>query len=404
MNGHRWRAWPFLLALGLVGTAADPASAAATVQWTSQFGSPLEDRAAATAIVGGAVYVGGRAEGSIIPADEDAHGGFLRKYSATGTEVWTRQYGFRPSAIEAIAGDDGGLFAVGLTLNESSVMRIDPVDGSIMWQRPISDPRPDVGAAARAVAMGVDGIYVAGVHEGLLNGATWSADAWLRSYTDAGTLRWSRPIRTDAVDEATDVAVSGASAYVSGTISGVVDGARVWDAWVRRYAANGSLRWERRFGGAGRDEATSVAAEGAAVFVSGITTGMPGASRFGGSDGYVRRLTSTGRREWTTEFGTEDTDLAYALAVRPRGLYVTGWTRGALGVTEHGGYDAFVQAMGWGGGVRRAIQFGTPRDDHAWAVALAEDDLVIAGDTNGRFHTQARYGGIDAFSRRYSLG
>lgn len=156
--------------------------------------------------------------------------------------------------------------------------------------------------------------------------------------------------------------------------------------------------------GPSRDEGRSVAADDTGVYVAGITTDMPGEPSYGAADGFVRRLTAEGRRAWTTTFSSADDDLAFDVALRPRAVHVTGWTQGALpGERLRGWDDAFVQAIGRAGGLRHAIQFGTGRQDQAWAISADAGSLTVVGGTNGRFHTQDRFGGQDAFARRYLI-
>src|SRR5574339_528491 len=92
-------------------------------EWVRQFGAtgPVSVIAQGTDSLGNA-YVAGVTGGSLTSADdvilENAGGqdGFIRKYDANGTEVWTRQLGSGPGdRVLAISGDATGVFVAGTT-------------------------------------------------------------------------------------------------------------------------------------------------------------------------------------------------------------------------------------------------------------------------------------------------
>jgi uncharacterized protein DUF1996/beta-propeller repeat-containing protein len=107
--------------------------------------------------------------------------------------------------------------------------------------------------------------------------------------------------------------------------------------------------------------------------------------------------------DWTSQFGTQRYDLAYATAAADNGVYVAGFTNYALpGQTYRNRYDAFVRMYDDGGTKLWTRQFGTPGTDQVLAVAVDDTGVYVVGSTDGRFPKQARRGGLDAFVAKFA--
>ena len=81
------------------------------------------------------------------------------------------------------------------------------------------------------------------------------------------------------------------------------------------------------------------------VYVAGWTRGaLPGQTRLGSSDAFLRKYDPDGNEVWTRQFGTSWGDSAWGVAAGPQGeVYVAGFTRGALpGQTSAGMSDVFI--------------------------------------------------------------
>src|ERR1041384_8402353 len=114
--------------------------------------------------------------------------------------------------------------------------------------------------------------------------------------------------------QATGVALDGSggavvAGYVSGgALPGQHDFGGDYDAFVRRYHADGSIAWTHQFGTSGGDQAERVVTDAAGdVFVVGWTNGMlPGQTKVGPFDGFVRSYASDGTLRWTVPYGVPD--------------------------------------------------------------------------------------------------
>jgi hypothetical protein len=108
---------------------------------------------------------------------------------------------------------------------------------------------------------------------------------------------------------------------------------------------------------------------------------------------------------WLLQFGTVEDDVATAVSIDPGGnVFVAGRTGGALaGETNAGGEDAFVQMYDHLGRLRWTRQFGSNRDDEAFAVSADGDGVIVVGSVFGALPGQVHAGVHDAFVRRYDL-
>src|SRR5262249_57346493 len=107
------------------------------------------------------------------------------------------------------------------------------------------------------------------------------------------------------------------------------------EAWARKHARGGTVRWPRQFGSAADDSAFGVAADASGLYVAGDTNGtLPGQASAGGDDAFVRKYDAAGNELWTRQFGTSPTrggfDSAAGAAGDASGACVAGTTGGTL--------------------------------------------------------------------------
>jgi hypothetical protein len=391
------------------------------ILWTSQFGTSSSDQATSVSADPSGVYVAGFVGFGALPGQTSASGGdaFVRKYDASGTEVWTRQFGTAGGdSANGVAVDVSGIYLVGRTDGtfpgqtntggaNTFVRKYDAV-GSHVWTRQFGSflAQQDLARAVDA-----DGnVYVAGQVSGILPGQTSSdivpdgADAFVRKYDAAGNVIWTRQFGTGGADAATSLAVDASGIYVAGSITGTLPGQTGSDdAFVRKYDAAGNVIWTRQFG-ANSDSATGVAADATGVYVAGFTNGtFAGQTSAGGVDAFVRKYNHSGTLVWTQQFGSAGADQANGIAANASGeVYVTGNTNGTLpGLTSSGGQDAFVRKYFFSGALVWTRQFGTAASDQATSIAADASGVSVSGSTAGTFAGQTSAGGQDAFLRRY---
>ncbi|NLJ08728.1 MAG: hypothetical protein GX438_00110 [Treponema sp.] len=205
------------------------------------------------------------------------------------------------------------------------------------------------GDYANALAVDAGGnIIVAGYTFGSLSGSfAGESDAFVQKHDPKGNELWTRQFGTAEYDYARALAVdTEGNIIVAGGTEGKLSGssAGYYDVFVRKYNPKGNELWTRQFGTGSDDWATALAVDtGGNIIVAGSTIGSLSGSSSGREDAFVRMYDLKENELWTRQFGTDESDVAIALAVDAGGnIIVMGNTRGNFSGASAGDYDVFV--------------------------------------------------------------
>jgi uncharacterized delta-60 repeat protein len=226
---------------------------------------------------------------------------WIRKYAADGQELWTQTY------AGAAGGKDQGRalavdiaetvyvagYAVDLVDDNDIVVRKHAADGSPLWTRKFAgaDLLSDVASGAQFTPDG-DLIVVGAT---TVTGA--GTNTWLRKYSPAGDVLWTRTYDGAAKgnDGAHAVAVTD-DGYIYAVGYEAVPGEGN-NMWVGKYDADGNLLWSRLYNGAASKADylhAAVATDDGGVVVCGYETAadIPWRS-------FLRRYDADGLTVWT---------------------------------------------------------------------------------------------------------
>jgi beta-propeller repeat-containing protein len=337
------------------------------VAWTRQFGTSGSEEAHGVAVdPAGDAYVVGWTFGTL--PDQTSAGtvdAFVRKYDPAGNELWTRQFG--------------------------------------SWERDF----------ARAVATdGAGNAYVVGETHGTLPGQTSAGgyDAFMRKYDPAGNEVWTRQFGGGGGEAAWDVVAdqAGNTYLVGSTGAALPDQASAgdFDAFVGKYAPDGTQLWTRQFGSEGSDAGRGVALDptGNVLVVGNTNFALPGQRSAGGYDAYLRQYDAGGKELWTRQFGSLADDYGVAVAVDSAG---TGWVVGSTDdvlpdQVSAGATDVFLRGYDRSGLQGWTRQFGTRLVDDGFGIGIDQaGNIDVTGDTAGTLHGQISAGKGDVFERKY---
>jgi hypothetical protein len=401
------------IALGLALAFPATTLAATSVAWTRQFGSIAEDAAGGIAADEAGITVVGTTAGAIATRNRGYVDIVLRRYTPEGAVLWTRQFGTTNQDYgQGIAADPTGLTVLGATdgsftggtgtlgLKDIVVRRYDRA-GTAKWTRQfgtsVDEDPGDIAADATTIA-------VTGTTYGALQGtnAPDDADAFLRRYSSAGAVMWTRQFGTTSGDSATAVSVDSAGITVGGKTHGAMGGANSGgfpgDAFIRRFSLTGQTLWTQQWGQRGSDAVLSLTTDSTGITAVGYT--YKDAQGNEPSQAYIRRFDLSGNPVFYRIFGTENSDVAWGVAADAAGLTVTGYTYGSLESMNQGTFDVFVRRYNRTGAVIYRHQFGTTGADLGLDVAADAAGFSVLGHTNGDL-VGTNKGELDLFVKRF---
>ena len=246
-----------------------------------------------------------------------------------------------------------------------------------------------------------DEIYVAGYTYSDLNDqvVTGTQDGYLVKYASDGEIVWTKLVGVSGeVTLAKGVsAASDGTIYIAGVTRGELDGQQnsgSGDAFVAKYASDGTRLWSRLFGSDGNEDVKRVssASDGSVYIVGGTdSSSFYGRESGGNYDAYVAKYSSDGARLWTNSLGGEGLDYAFGVSTASDGsVYVVGQTDsiyfdGQLTARGRGegynDYDAFVTKYASDGSKEWTRLISGASSFQAFDVDVAKDgSIYIAGN------------------------
>ncbi len=403
-----------------------------TVYWTRETGSADNDDSGSVAVDdAGRVFMVGNVRG---PVDDLAFAGgsfdvFVVAYNgSTGTKLWSQMLG--ASGIDYVYGvttdGTGSVYVTGRTTSLSLdgqtnagqedmfLVRFDISSGTKIWTRLLGTADEDFGLSVAVDRSIPDAIYVGGFTRaangsglpGSAGGLGGNIDAFVARYASNGTLLWVRHFGSKAGDVFRDVAVYQSEVYAAGETNGVVPGAfntSGWDILIARITASGVAVWTAQLGSTGNNQGRGLAVDSSGVYVTGYTDrGMSGQPYAGGStDAFLARYTHAGAWAWTQMLGTSASDLASSVALHRSGsVLVTGFTNGTLSdQTNAGRYDVFVASFTSAGVLQWTRLYGSTSDDYGVSIAVdpSSSAAYLAGWATGSILGQPTSPGNELF-------
>ncbi len=302
---------------------------------------------------------------------------WVLRLSGNGSIIWQKTFGGSDDdyANAVAIAPNGDIVVVGDTSSfgnggwDTLVIRLDG-RGNVKWQRTYGGEDDEY---TNAVAIAPNGdIITAGSTSSFGAG---NADVWVMRLSPSGDVKWQMTYGGTGDDEAYGVTLTpGGNIVVSGYTESF--GADDWDAWILRLKGNGSVIWQKTYGGKGSDEANAVAiAPNSDIIVAGDTSSF-GA---GASDVWVLRLDGDGNAKWEKAYGGKKDDYANAVSLSPSGDIIVAGGTYSFGA---GGKDIWVLKLDSEGNVEWEKTYGEKHDDTANGVTFAPNgDILIAGRT-----------------------
>jgi uncharacterized protein (TIGR03437 family) len=319
---------------------------------------------------------------------------FIRKYDATGTEVWTRLLN---GSGHAVAVDSSGIYVVGMGVLTSerggAYIRKYDTNGNALWTHQIVLTRQPASIDAVGVVADATGVYLTGFNDN-------ATGAFVTRYDAGGTEVWTRQFGNFVAGGSfwpTGIAIDATGIYLCGytgdgdALPGQAN-AGGFDAYLMKYDFSGNQVWARQFGSAGTDLTKAVTADATGVYVAG-SMGRSGAA---GSVAAWWRFDANGNMIWNRQL---EMISILALTRDSTGIYVTG---GATAQTSSSApADVFVGKYDSNGNVLWTRQFGPGA---GLAIAVDGTGVYVGGQASGALPGQDLIGGfLDAFVAKLTV-
>lgn len=253
--------------------------------WSETFGGSKEDGFYNVRELSKGGYV---AIGSTASTDFDAknnHGGlrdgFITKVSEDGILIWTKVYGGSKSELlyDIIETDDNGFIAVGVTQStdgdiktaikgggDAWIVRLDS-NGNIIWQKTIGSYQPVGADNFKKICRTSDNYYImcgmASAGDGDIPKFQGLGDVWVLKIDDSGNIIWNKTYGGSGAEVGQVVTPTKDGGCIVGAYSTSKDGDvssnnGQEDIWVFKLTQQGSLEWQKNYGGTLKDWPASI--------------------------------------------------------------------------------------------------------------------------------------------------
>ena len=351
------------------------------IAWQKSFGGVSTDRASTIqqTIDGGYIVAGGTA--SYGAGNFDI---WILKLSPDGNVMVQNTYGgdnYEDVRSIQLTSDGGYIVAGGTQSGEGDfwILKLNP-DGSIAWQKTYGSP--DVAEALRSIQQTSDGGYIVSGSTG--DYSSGESDLWVLKLNPDGSVQWQKSygvIGEEALsgDDALAIQQTRDGGYIVAgeTGCGKSFGVEKVDAFVLKLNSDGSVAWLKRYGGAKRDSILSIQQTKDNGYIAAGSTASFGA---GAEDLWVLKLNPDGSVAWQKTYGGEGQEGAYAIQQTTDGGYIVAGRTKSFGAA---GFDFWVLKLKPDGTIARSCNF--IRDTNVSGIksnTVVQDTSTNMGDTN----------------------
>ena len=262
---------------------------------------------------------------------------------------------------------------------------------SLSWQKPLGGSGSDESYTIGSTSDG--GVVVAGLtlsNNGDVSVNYGSFDMWVVKLQANGTIEWQKSLGGSSDDVANSIQQTNDGGYIvagytfsnNGDVSGNHGSS---DCWIVKLNANGSLAWQKTFGGTGNDYAKSITQTNDNGFViaaysasnDGNVTG-----NHGNTDYWILKLDAAGTLQWQKSLGGTAQDVATGIQQTDDGYVVAGWSNSNNGdiTGAHGDMDYWIVKLDLNGNLVWQKSLGGSSNDQVFSITKNnEEEYIVAG-------------------------
>jgi uncharacterized delta-60 repeat protein len=314
---------------------------------------------------------------------------WVLRLDSTGSVVWQKAYGgaLQDDARCVKQTSDGGYVVAGETNSFGTggldfwVLRLNS-NGSIVWQKTYGGTGDDT---AWSVEQTADGGYIVGGQTASFGAG--SIDAWVLKLDSNGSVTWQKTYGGSGADVLRSVGQSSDGGYIVAGYT-ISFGAGTLDAWILKLSSNGSVTWQKTYGGYSDDYVTSIQETQDGGYIAAGTTLSFGAGSY---NIWVLKLDSNGSAVWQKTYGGAGGDYADSVQQTSDGGYIVAGHTSSFGA---GSWDAWVLKLDSAGSLTWQKTYGGSDNDQVYSVRQTTDGgYILAG-----FATSFGAGGSDVWA------
>ena len=282
-----------------------------TVEWQKTYGGEGWEEARSIQQTSDGGYI---VTGSTNTFETDAL--LVLKLSPNGTIDWQKTYGGddleRGNCIRQTP--DGGYIVAGTTrtfsvgIDDLWVLKLRP-DGTVEWERTYGGNDWEVMNSIQQTGDG--GYIVAGDTSSFVPRGQEAPDVWILKLNSDGTVEWEKIYGGDDSDEVDSIQQTSDGGYiVAGTTRSFGAGSKnIMDIWVLKLRPDGTVEWQKTYGGVHWDVGSSIqqTSDGGYIVAGEIEFSSPG------SDAWILKLKADGSIEWQKRYGGGGQDRAVSI-------------------------------------------------------------------------------------------
>lgn len=281
-------------------------------------------------------------------------------------------------------------------------------NGNMQWQKSLGGSSMDIAQSIQQTSEG--GYIVAGSsssNDGDVSGNHGGGDYWIVKLDINGNIQWQKSLGGSSSEQVNSVQQTFDGGYIIAGTTVSTDGDITVsygnnDFWVVKLDSGGNMQWQKTLGNIGDNigyyaQQTfdgGYIAVGTSFNSSNLESGLP--------DYWVIKLSNNGTIEWDKYFGGSFHDNAITIRQTPEWDYiVAGWTASNNGqvTNHHGNLDYWIIKLDSSGNLKWEKTLGGPDFDYLTALELTADNgYIVSGSTGSTSgDVTGHHGMIDAW-------
>ncbi len=262
---------------------------------------------------------------------------WVSKLNPDGTIGWQNTYGGLSDdwANYVQQTRDGGYIVTGVTMSSGAgnedawVLKLHS-DGTVDWQKTYGGTSGDIAISIHETA---DGDYMVNATTQSSGAGNW--DFWVLKLNSVGTVVWQKTYGGVGYDVSQGFDLTSDGGFIVSGITGSSFSAVDFDAWILKLNSDGTVAWQKTYGGANRDRANSIQQTSDGGYI--VSGGKDGDVDFTVGEAWILKLKTDnepggpGQIDWQKTYGSASIDQARSILQSSDGGYIVSGITGSFG-------------------------------------------------------------------------